>query len=122
MLAEHSTSFLTFSFVSSTMYLSVDATRKLLLKLLSIKNAERFSTKRADAEVKAHYGSYPLEIAEIWYALCHFNQLPAALRFKKCKKSLKGFKQYAMAMYWLWTYPKNAKVFASQFHSSKQHT
>jgi hypothetical protein len=104
------------------MYLSVDATRKHLLMLLNIKNAERFSMERADSEVKAHYGSYPLEMAEIWYDLCHFDQLSAALRFKKREKTMKGFKQYAMAMYWLWTYPKNAKVFASHFRSSERHT
>jgi hypothetical protein len=82
-----------------------------LLKLLNIKNAERFSTNHADAEVKAHYRSYPLEMAEIWYDLCHFDQLPAALRFKRRLKSMKGFIQYAMAMYWLWAYPKNATRF-----------
>jgi hypothetical protein len=80
-------------FISSTMYLSVDATRKHLLMLLNIKNAEHFSMKRADAEVKAHFGSYPLEMAEIWYDLCHFDQLPTVLRFKKREKSMKGFKQ-----------------------------
>jgi hypothetical protein len=102
------------------MYLSVRNARRHLISLAGIPNSHRFTTERANEEVKAHYGSYPLDLAEIWFDLCHVGDdiLPVELKLTKKEKSMRGFKQYAMAMFWLWTYPKNEKVFASRFDCS----
>ena len=63
-----------------------------------------------------HYGSSPLDIADIWYDLVHddgtYLQDDVLL---ESEKNEKGFIKYIMTHLWLWTYPKNAGVFSSRF-------
>ncbi len=71
----------------------------------------RKNEKRLRTEFHKHYGSSPLDLADMWYDLCNFD--PTALTLKE--KTEKGFKHFLAAHYWLWCYPKNTSLFASRF-------
>ena len=58
-----------------------------------------------------HYGSSPLVVATIWYDMCHSGH--AVLQPKD--KTLKGFKHYMVAMFFLWVYPRNAGLTMTRF-------
>mgnify|MGYP000167110465 CR=1 FL=1 len=60
-----------------------------------------------------HYGSSPLDLADMWYDLTVTTILVAELTDKE--KSEEGFKMFLAAHYFLWTYPKNSNLLASQF-------
>jgi hypothetical protein len=62
---------------------------------------------------RCHYGSSPLDIAEIWFDLCHADIVAAKIPMKD--QTERGFKRFMVAHYWLWTKPKNAELTASQF-------
>jgi hypothetical protein len=70
----------------------------------------RKSDKRMVLEFHKHYGSSPLDIADMWYDLCHRKKTLC-----KKEKSEKGFERFLGAHYWLWCRPKNASMFASRF-------
>ena len=59
------------------MLLSVKAVRKQLLTYVGL-GAKDFTKERAEEEVRAHYGSPSLDLAEIWFDLCHFDRLTAS--------------------------------------------
>jgi hypothetical protein len=61
---------------------------------------------------KTHYGSTPLALASMWYDMTTTNIAGAKLNEKE---KLRGFKMFMAAHYFLWAYPKNAKLFASRF-------
>ena len=63
---------------------------------------------------RAHYGSSPLDVAEIWYDICHHATL------KPQDKTMRGFKKYLHAHYWLWTRPKNRFISMSHFKLSEK--
>jgi hypothetical protein len=60
-----------------------------------------------------HYGSAPLDLAEMWYDLTQTDIEGAKLNIKE--RSLKGFRFFMMAHYYLWTYEKNSTLLASRF-------
>jgi hypothetical protein len=59
-------------------------------------------------EFKAHYGSSPLVVANIWSDLCSTTIEGACLEEKE--KLEKGFKKFMLGMFFLWTYPKNMQL------------
>ena len=61
-----------------------------------------------------HYGSSPKTLADIWNTLILTEILAA--KVSKGEKLAKGIKQFLLAHYWLWTYPKNAAITASHLH------
>jgi hypothetical protein len=65
-------------------------------------------------EFKAHYGSSPLVVANLWSDLC--NTTIEGSLLKEEEKLEKGFKKFMMAMYFLWAYPKNMRLMTSRFH------
>jgi hypothetical protein len=65
-------------------------------------------------EFKAHYGSSPLVVANIWSDLCSTTIEGACLEEKE--KLEKGFKKFMLGMFFLWTYPKNMRLMTSRFH------
>lgn len=71
----------------------------------------RKSEKTLVEEFHKHFGSSPLDLADMWYDLCNLDK---KLLSKK-EKSEKGFKRFLAAHYWLWCRPKNASMFASRF-------
>ena len=71
----------------------------------------RKDKKRQLLEFHKHFGSSPLDIAEMWFDLCNHKD---GLLSKK-EKSEKGFVRFLSAHYWLWCRPKNAEMFASRF-------
>ena len=68
------------------------------------------SEKKLAKHFHKHFGSSPLDIAEMWFDLCHHED---ELLTKK-EKSEKGFLRFISAHYWLWFKPKNAKSMASR--------
>jgi hypothetical protein len=59
-------------------------------------------------DFKAHYGSSPLVIVAIWHDLQDTSIKEAKL--EKEEKSVKGFKWFMIAHFFLWTYPKNVNL------------
>lgn len=74
----------------------------------------RLSVKDKASEFQSHYGSSPLNVADIWFDLCHTTIEEACLEEKE--KSERGFKRFMIAHYFLWTYPKNVKLVKSRFN------
>lgn len=79
------------------------------LALMRVRRGRKSYAKLLE-EFQKHFGSSPLDIAEIWLDLC---QHDANLLHKK-EKTEKGFKRYLTAMYWLWARPKNAALMSSR--------
>ena len=71
----------------------------------------RKSEKRLALEFHKHFGSSTLDVAEVWYDLCYYDDKVLSEK----EKSEKGFKRCLAAMYWLWAKPKNVEDFASRF-------
>ena len=74
----------------------------------------KMSLKVKVEDFKAHYGSSPLVIANIWYDLCHTSIEEAHLDEKETYE--KGFKQYMLAHFHLWSYPKNVNLMKTRFN------
>jgi hypothetical protein len=70
------------------------------------------SEKRINAFC-SHYGLSPVDLSSIWYDLITTN-IPEAMLEQK-EKSDKGFMFFLIAHHYLWTYPKNSQLLASQF-------
>ena len=62
---------------------------------------------------RKHFGSSPLDVAEIWFDLTT-TDIPEALLDDK-DKSEKGFRAFMVAHHFLWTYPKNSQLLADRF-------
>ena len=60
-----------------------------------------------------HYGSSSLDIAEMWFDLQQGEHEGAYLTPKE--NTLKGFKMYMSAHFFLWAYPKNAGLMSTRF-------
>jgi hypothetical protein len=69
--------------------------------------------KRKEELFRKEYGSGSLDLAEMWFDLQSTDVPDAKLREQD--KSEKGFKMFLAAHHFLWTYPKNAQVFANNF-------
>jgi predicted GIY-YIG superfamily endonuclease len=68
-------------------------------------------------DFKAHNGSSPLVIAAIWHDLQDTSIKEAKL--EKEEKSVKGFKWFMIAHFFLWTYPKNVNLMKTRFKICK---
>jgi hypothetical protein len=82
------------------------------LKVLQI-DTNRKSRKWQTEQFHAHFGSDPLDLANMWYDLCSTDIEDAKLTAKE--KGEKGLRMFLVAHHWLWTYPKNAKILSSRF-------
>jgi hypothetical protein len=71
------------------------------------KRAKRWKLDRQQEEFHKHFGSSSSVIATIWSELLLFSDL------EEKEKAKKGFKQYMVAMHFLWAGPKNASILAS---------
>jgi len=72
---------------------STSETRKLLLLFAGI-SYERYPPKRREGEVRKHYGTSSLNIAEIFFDLQHADNLPVVLELSESEKGMKGLKQF----------------------------
>jgi hypothetical protein len=79
----------------------------------------KMSLKVKVEDFKAHYGSSPLVIADIWHDLCHTSIEEAHLEEKETSE--KGFKRYMIALFFLWTYPKNINLMTTRFDICKRY-
>lgn len=61
----------------------------------------------------AHYGSSPLDIADIWHDLQVGQYEGASLTEKE--NSPQGFRMFMMAIFYLWAKPKNSEMLSSRF-------
>ena len=75
---------------------------------ISQEEQARMSDHDKVEDFKAHYGSSPLVIAAIWHDLQDTSIKEAKL--EKEEKSVKGFKRFMIAHFFLWTYPKNVNL------------
>ena len=56
------------------MYLEVESVRTIGLDFVGVVR-DRLSLDAADEKCKHHYGSYPIDLAEIWYDLCQMDEI-----------------------------------------------
>ena len=98
------------------MLLSPNDVRERGLEIMSVR-CQRKDEKRLQLEFHKHFGSSPLDIADMWHDLCCYDENVLS----KKEKSEKGFKQFLAAHYWLWARPKNVEMFASRFGCCKDH-
>lgn len=73
----------------------------------------RVSNATNNGRFRAHYGSSPLDVAEMWYDLCHTDIPESKLPMKD--KNERGFKRFLVSLFWLFTKPKNQELMASRF-------
>jgi hypothetical protein len=85
----------------------------LLHVRVSYERQEDFSEAGREKLFRSHFGSTPLDLAEIWYDLTT-TDIPGA-RIDEEDVSNNGFKMFAMAHFFLWTYPKNSYLLMSRF-------
>jgi hypothetical protein len=62
-----------------------------------------------------HFGSAPLDVADIWYDLVAGDYMPETLKLHEKEKTQKGLNRYLVTQFWLWTYPKNSRLLFSRF-------
>jgi hypothetical protein len=89
------------------------------LQFLGIRYS-RWSESTRIREFHRHYGSSPLDLADIWYDLTIGDHLPTELKLSGNEKNEKGLKRYMMTHHWLWAYPKNSSMLASRFKCSER--
>ncbi len=93
------------------MLLSPSEVQEFGLKIMGVR-LHRKNNKRLLVEFHKHFGSSPLDLADMWFGLCHCT-IDDPL--SKKEKSEKGFKRFLSAHYYLWCRPKNSSLFASRF-------
>lgn len=81
----------------------------------------RWSAKTRALEFHRHYGSSPLDIADIWYDLVQGDYLPDELKLASNEKNKRGFKKYMMCQFWLWIYPKNSSLLATSYKTCERY-
>lgn len=77
----------------------------------------KWSDSFKDEVFQWHYGSAPMDVAEIWFDL-QAGEIPGA-SLNKHENSIVGFKRFMMAHFYLWVYPKNAGLIATRFGMCK---
>jgi hypothetical protein len=82
------------------------------LRILQI-DAKGKSQKWKTEMFHAHFGSDPLDLANIWFDLTATSIEDAKL--KATEKSEKGLTMFLAAIHFLWTYPKNSKILSTKF-------
>ena len=66
-----------------------------------------------------HFGSSPLDLADMWYDLVSTDIPGAALTDRE--KTLWGFKRFMMAHYYIWSYTRNAEMLATAFMMNERY-
>jgi hypothetical protein len=84
------------------------------LDIMNVRLGRKSEEEKA-LEFHKHYGSSPLDVAEIWFDLCSHGNLTMK------EKNMRGFKRLLLALFWLWAYPKNASLVASRFGVCKDY-
>ncbi len=92
------------------MLLSPSDVQEIGLKIMGVRNGRK-NVKTLLRSFHMHFGSSPLDIADMWYDLCYWDETVLS----ENEKSEKGFKRLLSAHYWLWCRPKNTELFASRF-------
>jgi hypothetical protein len=80
------------------MLLSPNDVQEIGLDIMKVHHSKRKSHERMLLEFHKHFGSSLLDIAEMWYDLCYYDE---SLLPEK-EKTEKGFKHFLAAHYWLW--------------------
>ena len=91
------------------LFLSPSDIRNRGLAYLRIRSEGR-SVAAQNADFHDHYGSSPLDLAEMWFDL-NATDIPGA-KLTGNEKSEKGLKQFFVTHHFLWAYPKNSKILA----------
>lgn len=78
---------------------------------VDLKLQEKWSGERKETTFHAHFGSLSDVITFIWFDL-QTTSITAA-RLTEKDMSEEGFVRFMLAMYFLWTYPKNAHALIS---------
>ena len=108
--------------ISETMLVVLAPSDVLRLGLMLLGfELERMSEESGTLQFHMHYGSSPLDLADMWYDLTVGDHIPAELQLSIKEKSEKGFKRFLMTHFWLWAYPKNASMLASRFMICKRY-
>lgn len=92
------------------MLLTPEAVAVLALRMIKA-NTGCKSKDQVAQDFKDHFGSSPLDIAEIWYDMCHTDIAPA--KVPKNEQNERGFHGFMRAVYFLWVYPRSSKVMAN---------
>ena len=97
------------------MILSVNDVLQLGLRVAKMSDAEQQAKGQAAcvAIFRGLYGPPPVVVQEVWEDLC--NSTIATARIPDNEKIMKGFKMFMIALYFLWTYPKNARMIECHF-------
>lgn len=97
------------------MLLTPNRVREIGLGYMNIskQQQERMSDAFKTEVFHLHYGSSPLDIAEIWFDLQQGDHEGATLTVKE--NCLLGFKHFMKAHFFLWVYPRNAGLMATRF-------
>jgi hypothetical protein len=90
------------------------------LECLHIPICSQTSKAKKELEFHKHYGSWPLEVANLWYDLTTTDIVGALMTEKE--KSESGFLMFMMAHFFLWSYPKNSHQLASRFHICERYS
>ena len=86
---------------------------------VSFAKQENMSDYAMTVSFRKHYGSSPLDVANIWYDLTVTDIPGAALSAEE--NTERGFVMFMMAHHFLWTYPRNAVLFASRFGTNEKY-
>ena len=78
----------------------------------------KLKTKALVKRFRAHFGSSPLDIAEMWCDLCDGDTVQTKLPAED--ENAGGFKRFLHAHYWLFTRPKNRFISMSHFRLSEK--
>ena len=91
--------------------LSPKELRSFALSSLRI-DTDKLTTNRAEKLFRKNFGSSSEVVSRIWSEIVEQDK---SLKLVTCSKMNKNLRQYLIAMYWLWTYPKNAEAAATAF-------
>ena len=92
--------------------LSVNDVLQQGILFLKMRIKTNISRDQKEEIFKTHYGSTPLALASMWYDMTTTSIAGAKLDEKE---KLRGFKMFMAVHFFLWAYPKNAKLLASRF-------
>ena len=92
------------------------------IKLLgfSYDSVMKMSPAKQEKVFRSHYGSSPLVVAHVWYDLTTTDI--ASSKLNDSEKTEEGLKRFFVAMYFLFTYPKNAHIIATVFHQNEKYS
>ena len=76
-------------------------------------NYDEGLTEKASATFRKYYGSNPTTIAYVWHDIMTDEDICQGL--SDAERFEKGFKQFLIAIHFLWAYPKNADMLATRF-------